>query len=178
MPEEIPWTWTELGEDSREEREARRLLHDTREHQLYAQGVDARLVAFVWGCAPKLVAALVTVDLTDVSWLDEIAVRDGDRVPLCSLGFHESGIGADEGRLVEFSDRDSEDLELSEVWEKLLGPGLGRLAESIQRGRAEPEVLFHGGELRQDELFEELGKLGGPALVGFAARALGLSRPR
>ena len=173
MPEDIPWTWTELGEDTREEREARRLLYDTREHQLYAQGIDARLVAFVWGCAPKLVAALVDVDLTDVSWLDEIAVRDGDCVPLCSLGFLETGIGAEHGRLVEFSDRDSEDLELSEVWERLLGPGLSRLAQAIEQGRAEPATLFERGELRQAELFEDLAKLGGGALVGFAARLLG-----
>ncbi|MEZ4318250.1 MAG: hypothetical protein R3F61_12140 [Myxococcota bacterium] len=174
MSEDIPWTWTELGEDSRDEREARRVLHETREHQLYAQEIDARLIGFVWNCPSALADLLVVPDLVDVGWLDQIAIEREGLVPILSLEFLELGVGARAGELVLMTERHEEAVELEWVWRKVFEAGLERLATALAEGRAEPEGLFEDGRLREDELFRELGLLGGPALVEHAGRKLGL----
>ena len=177
MSEGIPWTWTEYGEDSREQREARRNLHEHREAQLYTQEIDQRLVGFVWVCPSGLADALVVADLADVGWLDEIAIERPGVVPICNLEFMERGVGARNGRLVELSeDPYEEEVDLSWVWEQVFGPGLDGLRAAMDAGEARPAELFdEAGALKEDGLFREMAELGGVALVDFAAAKLGLA---
>ncbi|MCB9677499.1 MAG: hypothetical protein H6737_20490 [Alphaproteobacteria bacterium] len=173
--EGIPWTWTELGEDSFEDREARRILHDTREEQLYTQEIDARLIGLVWNCPPALADPLIVPDLTDTGWLDQIAVERGGVVPILNLDFLELGVGARDGRLVMMTDTHEEPVDLQWVWEHVFREGLERLKVALAEGRAEPPALFDDqGRFRKDDVLKELGQLGGPALIVFAGAVLGL----
>ncbi len=156
--ESIPWTFTTLGEDTLEEREALRRLHDLREVRLAGQGVDARLVGFVWTVAPPLADALVRVDLADVGWLDQQVVRDEgpepDSVPVLSLERDEEGVVARNGELYLLDAHGFvRPIELADVWERIFAPGLAEL------------------DAVSDALRDELGALGGPALVAFAQPA-------
>jgi hypothetical protein len=101
-------------------------------------------------------------------------------VPLLNLEFLESGVGAREGTLVHMEDRHEEPVELPWVWERVFEPGLRRLRATLEAGETHPPELFDAdGALRVDDLLRELGQLGGPALVDFAAHQLGLvSHPR
>lgn len=173
MSEEIPWTWTELGEDSMDHRHARRHLHETREQQLYMQAIDPRLIGFVWNGPPTLTDALVRHDLTDVSWVDDHAVEHPGLVPILSLGFMELGIGARGGRLFTLEELHEEEVDLPWVWERIFEPGLRALKAALDAQRCEPARLFEQGALLRDALFEEFGQLGGPALETFAAGILG-----
>ena len=152
MSEQIPWTFTALGEDSFEEREAARLLHDRREARLFGQEIDARLIGFVWTVAPPLTDALVHVDLTDVGWLDRWVISqegvEPESVPVLSLDPEALGVVARNGLLYLIDEHGFErEVELSDVWRRILAPGLRQL------------------DTASDALLEELVALGGPALL-------------
>jgi hypothetical protein len=157
MSEQIPWTFTALGEDSFEEREACRRLHDHREARLFGQEIDARLIGFVWTVAPPLCDALIQADLTNVGWLDRLVVaqegEDPESVPILSLEAENEGVVARDGALYLVDEHGFErPIELSEVFERVLGPGLASL-DGLSAA-----------------LCDELAALGGPALVAFAQK--------
>ncbi len=170
------WSGTELGEDTLDARERRRKLEEDRELLLREAEVDTRLIDFVWGGPSFTSDPLVSMDLTDVGWLDVRAVegRPG-LVPLCNLVTFEEGIGIRHEELVYITLETEEYIDTARAWELVLAPGLDALRASMNAGGTGPAVLFEGESLRSSALGAEMLALGGLELLGFAEQTLGVS---
>lgn len=157
--EEGRW-YTGWGGLTLERREALRELAFRREAALFEQKIDARLVTAVWGTWSPLLERLFT-DPRDVGWLDELTL-DRDRpdgaIPLASVRAFESGVVAVDGTLYEWGPGLEAERDASWAWEALLEQG------------------FSGVSSLDDEAWQELGQLGGPALVAWARERVSRSR--
>jgi hypothetical protein len=170
MSGDEPWTFTAWGEDTLEHRQAKRALAEEREVRLDLNGVDPRLIAFVWWAASARLGALVHVDLREVSWLDDLVVEaDDPGVPLLGLEFEERGVVARQGVLMERTPDLEVERDTSWVWEQVFGPGLVELARAVREGtEVDPALCDDDGRFERERLMFELWQLGGPALQAFA----------